>query len=146
MWPDKDRKERFSLEEKHEKVVLFPGFPLSRTRQAVVSGFLRRTACIFQPAICPFRLRDSVALISLDKLVLQPDVAKSGWVAERESAAPTALGIIVHRCPSPSGLGSRLADGPFDKLRAGSPGLDQLRGRTFRSSTLTGTLHVVVTG
>jgi hypothetical protein len=38
------------------------------------------------------------------------------------SAAPTALrppGLI----PSPSGLGLRLADGPFDRLRAGSPGL-----------------------
>jgi hypothetical protein len=73
----------------------------------------------------------------LDKLVLRSDMAKLGRVAERWSAAPTALGIIVHRCPSPSGLGSRLAYGPFDKLRAGSPGLDELLARTFHSAELT---------
>jgi hypothetical protein len=48
---------------------------------------------------------DSVALILLDKLVPRPVMSKSGWVAERQSAAPTVLGIILHRCPSPSGLG-----------------------------------------
>jgi hypothetical protein len=64
--------------------------------------------------------------------------AKLGWVAERWSAAPTALGIIIHRCPSPSGLGSRLADGP--------PGLDELLARTFHSSELNRHRHVVVTG
>src|ERR1700679_1740474 len=61
------------------------------------------------------------------KVVLRPGTAKSGWGRVRWSAAPTAL-IIFPQYPSPSGLGSRLADGP--------PGLDALLGRTFHSSEI----------
>ena len=65
-------------------------------------------------------LIDSVVLIWLEELVPRPIMWKSGWggsskrsavpsegwvITEAKGAAPTALGIIIHRCPSPIGLG-----------------------------------------
>src|ERR1700691_3826513 len=66
---------------------------------------------------------DSVGLILLDKLVSRPVMSKTGW-GSRASAAPTALPrlaprhagagrIILHRYPSPSGLGSHGGPGRF---------------------------------
>jgi hypothetical protein len=47
---------------------------------------------------------DAVALNLLDKPVPRPVMAKSGW-GSRASAAPTALGVLIHGYPSPTGLG-----------------------------------------
>jgi hypothetical protein len=58
-------------------------------------------------------------------------MAKPGWVAERQRFSVTSecrtygARIIVHRYPSPAGLGWA------DIWTAGPPGLDRLLGRTF---------------
>jgi len=53
--------------------------------------------------------------MAVEKEVVVWERGRSGlrsWVILRKSAAPTALEFILHRYPSPSGLGWRLATGP----------------------------------
>ena len=47
---------------------------------------------------------------------VQPSLRSVGHIQNQKGAAPTALGIIIHRCPSPN-------PGWADVWRAGPPGL-----------------------
>ena len=67
-------------------------------------------------------LVDSVGLILLDYRVPRPVMTKRGW-GSRGGAAPTALGIILHRYPKPCRAGLTFSGRPY--------GLDELLGPTF---------------
>jgi hypothetical protein len=48
LWPDKDREERFSLGENHEKIFVFPGFPARGThREQQCAAFFTESSMRF---------------------------------------------------------------------------------------------------
>ncbi len=57
LWPDKDREERFSLGENHEKVLGFPGFPARGTgcREQLCAAFFTESRMQFDGTTKPHR-------------------------------------------------------------------------------------------
>ena len=134
LWPDKDREEWFSLGENHEKVLGFPGFPLSAALQhfhfsclqsdRTQRGFSSRTGVPGKLACwggskaalrCPVLLRVEVKNAPAERSYVRLSSRKAAC----SSMAPTQLhrqsGFDLHRLRNRCGSG--LAVHPQDLAR-----------------------------